>query len=148
MKKTAQRQHFGKILKKQGFKATPGRLEILSIMAKYRVPLSAEDISAKMKAPKINRATVYRTLSSLAIAGIIKQVHIHKGSEHFELNDTHHHHIVCTGCGTIEDFDDCRVDKTVRDLLTHSSFRRINSHSLELFGICKKCPATIKTVQR
>lgn len=139
MKETGSKTRFGEALRNNGLKITPGRIEILSVLAKYHIPLSAEDISKKIRFSKIDRATVYRTLSSLVTASIIKKIHLGTSSECFELNNTHHHHIVCTDCGRIEDFEACNTEDATRNILKHSAFQSISTHSLELFGICKKC---------
>ena len=89
----------------------------------------------------INEATVYRTLSSFEEKGIIKRVDLRKDSLYYELSSAHHHHhIVCTGCGTIEDFESCQIEKVSDKVLSQSSkFSIIKEHSLELFGVCNTC---------
>lgn len=139
MKKVHDTTYFGELLKKNSLKVTSGRLEILSILANDHTPLTADDIANKIKASTIDRATIYRTLSSYEKANIVKKIHLHTGSEHFELNDNHHHHLVCTGCGSIEDFELCDMEQTKHKILKNSAFQRIDTHSLELFGVCKKC---------
>ena len=70
---------------------------------------------------------------------ILKRVDLRKSSSYFELNDDHHH-IVCTKCNEIEDFENLELEKILRRIVVKSSkFKNVNEHSLELFGLCKMC---------
>ncbi|MEY2664780.1 MAG: hypothetical protein RIT04_588 [Candidatus Parcubacteria bacterium] len=138
-------------LKESGFKVTPARQAILSVFAEQHEPIDAEFIFKYIQraeknttrtgaAKDINLVTIYRTLTSLEKAGIVKRVDLRKGSISYELADTHHHHIVCTSCGCIEDFDMCEVEGVARAVLKNSkNFIQVSQHSFELFGTCKKC---------
>jgi Fur family transcriptional regulator, ferric uptake regulator len=128
------------LLKIKGFKTTPARLAILEIISKSKFPMDAEAIHIKLRNKKINEATVYRTLSSLEKGEILKRVDLRKDSVYFEINNKHHHHIVCTECNTIEDFENTEIEKEINKLILKSSkFKKIKEHSLELFGLCMKC---------
>ncbi|MCX6754597.1 MAG: Fur family transcriptional regulator [Candidatus Nomurabacteria bacterium] len=133
------------ILKDNGLKVTPARLSILNIFTKSKFPLNAfsvySELSKDKKNKNINEATVYRTLSSLEKNDILKIVNLRKDSVYFELNNDHHHHIVCTICGTVEDFkENISIEKILSKIIEKSTkFKKIKEHSLELFGICKVC---------
>jgi Fe2+ or Zn2+ uptake regulation protein len=130
------------ILKENGLIATPARVAILEIISKSKVPLSAEHISNKLKKENksINEATIYRTLSSLAEADILRKINSRKESIYFELAQEHHHHIICLTCDTVEDFESKAVEKILGGIARNSSkFTNIKDHSLELFGLCKSC---------
>jgi Fur family ferric uptake transcriptional regulator len=132
------------ILKEKGYKATPARLAILEIFNRNKLPMDAEEIYKKLKNKnnykKNNEATVYRTLSSLEAGNILKRVDLRKDSVYFELNNSHHHHIVCTNCNELEDFENKEVEKALERIMQKSSrFKIIKEHSLELFGLCRAC---------
>jgi Fe2+ or Zn2+ uptake regulation protein len=130
------------LLRQQGLKATPARLAILAIFTQTRTPLSAEKVYGLLRQnrEKINEATVYRTLSSLTESGILKRINLQKDVSCFELASVHHHHITCTQCETVEDFESGEVEKALERIARRSSkFIHVRDHSLELFGICKKC---------
>lgn len=127
-------------LRNAKLKATPARKHILDIFSADCHPINAEFIYAKLKSKKINQVTVYRTLSSLEQARIIKKVNLRKDSAYYELADNHHHHVVCKGCGKIESFDTCALTELSKNILKNSShFKVIDDHSLEMFGMCKAC---------
>jgi len=130
---------FSAALKEKGLKNTPIREAILNVFSADCKPINAEYIFNKLKSKNINLVTIYRTLASLEKAGILRRIDMHKGSAYYELDLDHHHHLVCTNCGTVEEFKACDIEKTTRDILKNSTFKSVDTHSLELFGICKKC---------
>ena len=129
------------ILQQANLKATAPRLAILKVLAGNHLPINAEHIYQKVKRLNINETTVYRTLASFEEKGIVKRVDLRKESVYYELaSGHHHHHIVCTDCGKVEDFESCSVDKISDKVLSQSSkFSLIKEHSLELFGVCNVC---------
>ena len=134
------KEDLSNILKKTGFKITPTRLAILEVFSHDCKPINAEFIFKKLKKEKVNIVTIYRTLTSFENAGILKRVYLQKDSVYYEMAGHHHHHIVCTDCGLVEGFDDCDLDNLSKKVLKSSSkFNTITKHSLELFGICRKC---------
>jgi Fe2+ or Zn2+ uptake regulation protein len=144
MKKTPARSNIGNdnrddTLAQHGFKKTKQRLDILAAFSLTHTPLSAEDIFQSRKKLGLDLATVYRTIVSFEKAGILRKVDIRKKSQFYELAHDHHHHMTCTDCGFIEDFDACNIEPATEKALRKSSFKRIDSHSIELFGICKSC---------
>lgn len=134
------KEDLSNILKNTGFKVTPIRLAIIKVFSIDCKPINAEYIHQKLKKEKVNIVTIYRTLTSFENAGILKRVDLQKDSVYYEIAGHHHHHIVCTDCGLVEGFEDCDLD-TFSDKVLKSSdkFNTITKHSLELFGVCKKC---------
>lgn len=129
-----------KILRSKGYKATPARLAIISAFSAKCGPLNAEDIYKKTRKADINLVTIYRTLTAFEKSGILKKVDLRKDSVYFELEEDHHHHIVCTNCGLVEDFENCETENLAQKIITNSSnFKKIKQHSFELFGLCRSC---------
>lgn len=129
------------LLRKNGFRVTKARIDLLLLLRKIGKPLSVQDILSLWKGPP-NQATIYRMLTDLANRGIIKHVAIPTGATHFEYtpDHPHHHHVICLDCGMIEDVEQCFVQTIQSDLIKNlSHFTKIDSHSLEFFGHCKKC---------
>lgn len=133
-----------KVLKGGGYKLTKARKAVLDILIKAKTPLTVEDISKALKKSShdkgINNVTVYRALSLFEKKGVVKRVDLRKDSAYFEIADCHHHHIACMKCETIEDFESKEIERALERVVRNSSkFFDIKDHSLELFGICKKC---------
>jgi len=136
------KQHNGihGVLAAHGMKATEQRLTILSMFYSQEAPLSAEHIFTQVGGKGLDLATIYRTLTAFEKAGLIRRVDLRREAVHYERTDSHHHHhIVCEGCGKTEDFEICDVPQIAEKALKKSSFARVSTHSLELFGVCKKC---------
>jgi Fur family ferric uptake transcriptional regulator len=122
-------------------RATPARLRLLEMLSEEKHPLGAADISAKL-ADVCGIATTYRALEAMVKAGLVSRVDVGRESAHFEIGTgrRHHHHAVCTSCGDIEDVIAC--EQAGLHSLAGSGlkkFKRIESHTLEFFGLCVKC---------
>jgi len=126
------------LLKERGLKTTSARIAVLGVFSKIKEPLDASSIYKKIKNKKINEVTVYRTLADFEKSGILRRVDLRKDSVLYELSQEHHHHIVCTNCSRVEEFENEKLEKLLEKIRS-SKFRNITEHSLELFGLCLKC---------
>ncbi len=134
------KEDFRAVLRKSGYKATPSRLAILGVFSKTKNPLSAQEIINSLPAD-FDQATVYRTLKSLKAKGVIRQIDLRHNHAHYELADiADHHHLICLGCGRIEDVHHCEVEAIQGTILRSSKhFAKIKTHTLEFYGTCKAC---------
>jgi Fe2+ or Zn2+ uptake regulation protein len=129
-----------KILHDAKLKCTPSRLTILTLLVSKHVPFSAQEIFENCLGKKIDLVTIYRTLASLEKARIIRRLDLRKDAVLYEFVVTHHHHIVCTECGIVEDFQLCDIDNLVKKIAVQAKkFTVIQEHTFELFGICRNC---------
>lgn len=128
------------LLKGKGLKATSSRLAVLGAFSGECMPLNAEGVAKKLRTKDLNLVTVYRTLASFEEAGLLKRIDLHKDSAYYELAGHHHHHVICKGCGLIESLGGCDAERLSKNVLKKASkFSLIKEHSLEFFGVCKKC---------
>lgn len=128
------------LLQKAGLKVTEPRVRLLKTLANEKVPASVTTITKKLRGV-MNTVTVYRSLESLSDAGIVARTDFRHGHAEYELNrGVHHHHLVCTTCGTVEDVPQCDASMLEKQALTQSkAFTHVSSHALEFFGVCKRC---------
>lgn len=131
-----------KTIQAAGFRATKSRVAFLAMLGEARRPLSVSDISAALGS-KADLVTVYRISESFERAGLVTRVEMRAGKVYYEsAHGAHHHHIVCTQCGDVEDINVCVPQSFTQSLITKSkSFNQITSHALEFFGRCKTCAA-------
>lgn len=137
--------------RQRGLRFTQPRKIILDVLDGTTDHLSAEDIFMKVHPtyPNIGLTTVYRNLEVLEEMGIIGKFHFGDGRHRYELVQSpkkpgHHHHLICTGCKQIIDYDDF-VDKEVEFLekvelalsLRHDF--QITGHMIQFYGICRTC---------
>lgn len=103
-------------------------------------PRSVEEIFIHLKKNhcQVDKTTIYRNLQKLVAEGLVTATQFADNVTKYELaNCVHHHHIICTQCGYIEDIqlDENLLTESVRK---HTTFGAI-SHRLEFFGVCKDC---------
>jgi Fur family ferric uptake transcriptional regulator len=127
-------------------KATPGRIVLLEALEKEKSPVSVLEIEKKLSASKsavsLGSAAIYRALETLVKARLVSKINTGKVHSSYEMifGRKHHHHAVCTSCGLMEDVSVCDADDLNTMARVHlKNFKSIQSHSLEFFGLCKKC---------
>lgn len=118
-------------------KATQSRIQLLDVFEHAKKPLSVAELVAKI--PSSDRATLYRNVESLEQSGILKQVRFKDRQAYYEIESSHHHHIICTNCGRISDITHCKISISGKNLLKDTGFAEVKDHSLEFYGLCDKC---------
>ncbi len=131
------------LLTECGLKVTRPRLSVLKIFKNSTHPISVQEVAAALPAtPTINGVTLYRIVEAFKEKLLVREVNLRHGHLDYELIDhaDHHHHIVCTKCGLTEDLYSCGVSGLIKAAIKNSrNFATVNEHSVELFGLCKKC---------
>ena len=130
------------MLRESGLRVTDHRLFILETVAKVKQPITVyELVEGLRKKEDIDQATVYRNLSSLHEAGLLRRLDFNHGHAHYELETGRaSHQLVCSNCETIEKIEGISIDDTVKKMLKKSKkFRETRSHSVEIYGLCKTC---------
>lgn len=123
-------------------RTTGPRRAIASLIARRRGHFTANDLLADAAARhvQVGRATVFRTLDLLATRGQLERIDLPSGEHAYVACEPreHHHHVVCRVCGKSADVRDAGMAELVRELGARSGYR-IESHRLELFGLCPDC---------
>ena len=131
-------------LVRKRLKNTNQRMTILKAFLKQDSHLSTEDfyLQLRKKNPGIGYATVHRTLKLFAECGIASERNFGDGQMRFEvsLDNAHHDHLVCTGCGKILEFENQQIEQLQIDVAREHDFL-IHDHRLELYGLCRDCQA-------
>lgn len=131
-------------LQQLNYKITPQRQVILKAFLENTTEhLSAEEVYniVKVDYPDIGLATIYRTLDLLAEIDVLKKINFGDNRTRYELDqqETHyHHHMICLGCGRVQEFDDDLLE-TLEKLLTQKTGFHITDHQLKFFGYCREC---------
>lgn len=127
-------------LRDAGYKITPPRLAVLEVIQREDEHLNPNEILAQAQAihPQTGRATVYRTLELLTNLGIVRPIYVGDSGPTYIRAEGGHHHLVCSRCGRILDFEQCVADSMERELEARFGFQ-IKSHLLEFYGLCAVC---------
>ena len=130
------------ILRRRGFKITPQRRAVLSEILRSHEHLTPAAIYEKVSRvhPGIGLVTIYRTLEMLAELGLICEMHVGGNCRSYLMRrpSEHHHHLICSDCGTVIDFTDCDLGELEQRLSRETRFK-IDGHLLEFLGQCGKC---------
>jgi len=88
-----------------GFRFTPQREHVYSVLLKKRDHPTAEEvfIRAKGEMPDISMATVYNCLDALVKCGLARQVTVQRGATRFCPNMQEHCHFYCDTCEGVFD---------------------------------------------
>jgi Fur family ferric uptake transcriptional regulator len=127
-------------LRKAGYKITPPRLAVLQVIEQDGEHLNPAAIfsRARLIHPGVGRATVYRTLELLTQLQVIRPIYVGEHGPTYIRAEGGHHHLVCSACGAVVDFEQCIADQMVHELTERFGFA-IKSHLLEFYGLCKHC---------
>ena len=136
------------MLRSQGMRITRSRRGIMLALFKAKNPLSLTEIQtqAQIEGGLLpDYATVFRMMILLESLGVVHKVNLKRSCSYYELTDPsrHHDHLVCTECGQVLLLDlPCPVEDTERLIEQKYGFTGLH-HSLEFFGRCSACTATV-----
>src|SRR5205823_9336246 len=89
------------MLRKRGYRLTPQRFMILSVIQEAEEHLSIDQISERVQQrnPYVSLSTIYRTLELLRKLGLIRENHLPGEQPHYEAaQGNSHHHLICHRC--------------------------------------------------
>lgn len=127
-------------LRTAGYKITPPRLAVLRVIEQDGEHLNPTAILSRARSihPGVGRATVYRTLELLTQLQVIRPIYVGENGPTYIRAEGGHHHLVCSACGAVVDFEQCVADQMVQELTERFGFE-IKSHLLEFYGLCNSC---------
>lgn len=138
MKETKVILHF---LQSKGVRITQARRAIIENLALQNTPISAEQLQCALqdRGIAVNKTTVYRELDFLLRWGIIQAIEFGDKKKRYEISGSHHHHVVCIECNTIEDVDLQQDVRASEQKIEKQKGYKVINHSLEFFGLCPTC---------
>ncbi|MSQ41589.1 MAG: transcriptional repressor [Dehalococcoidia bacterium] len=129
-----------------GHRVTAPRRALLDAMQRLGDHFTAEGLVEA--APAVGRATVFRTLRLLLGIGTLCQVVLDDGAIEYRLaSGGHHHHIVCSRCGAVNDFASCDIQDLLDELARRTGYD-IEAHRLEVYGRCAQCQRELRPAER
>lgn len=128
-------------LRENGYRLTATRRAILTALVNSGGHVTADELVADVNrtSPQVGRMTVYRTLDLLQQLGLIRPVYQGTGAAHYVLmQEGHHHHLLCSMCDAVVEFDECAVQEMEEQIRDRFQFE-IQGHLLEIYGLCPDC---------
>lgn len=131
-----------KKLTEAGGRWTGSRAKLIAVYCEHTRPLTVRE-AHRLAGESADLVSSYRTVRTLQKAGVMVAVDTTPEGERYELSDAyreHHHHLICTDCGSVEDFEDCFAERLSKKLVRRTRFR-IAHHDLKFYGQCAECAA-------
>ncbi len=123
---------------------TSGRRSLVTALATAAGPVTIPQLTEL--APGLAASSAYRNLEVLERCGLVRRIVAPGDHSRWELCEplvAHHHHLICAGCGTIEDvtLDDSTeaIIETALGAIAGKAGFAPAEHTLDLHGICRDC---------
>lgn len=138
-------KHIEERLVAAGVRFTATRRAVIEELLRSGGPRSAAELDEGLRR-SIPVSSLYRSLAVLEEAGVLIPHHGSRGVTRYEPAEWlsgHHHHLVCTECGGVEDVavsrsDEGRLNGLVGAIAGRAGFQP-GGHSLEIEGRCAEC---------
>lgn len=131
-------------MRARGIRVTSPRRLVAETLETARGHLDAREVFrlARRRDPSVHRATVYRTLNALKRAGLVDELDLMRvvGEGHFyEVRPSRLHiHLVCVGCGRVEEPGGPSWTELTRRARRETGFEP-ETVRIEMAGRCRSC---------
>lgn len=137
---------YEEMLRSRGLRVTAIRIAMLETLAQN--PHTGADQVLLLVRAKLGTASVqavYDALHALTEAGLVNEIEPAGHPARYELRvGDNHHHVICTGCGRIEDVD-CSIGHAPCLTPSQSHDFAIEIAEVTYWGICGTCKANATT---
>jgi Fur family ferric uptake transcriptional regulator len=146
------RERFEEYLQSRGKRITQQRRILVEQIAARHEHFDADqlllDLSRKSAGRKVSRPTVYRTLSEMVDAGLLRKMVLGGRAvyEH-DYGYPQHDHLHCTECGKLIEFSSDELMK-LREAVAREHNFRVTGHRLIISGVCPQCRAARTRTRR
>ena len=131
-------------LRAVGQRYTPKRRALVDTLRGAGKPVSMTDVVSGRAAPP--QSSAYRNLAVLEHAGVVRRVITEGEFARYELAEEltqHHHHLICSSCGRVEDVTvpsglEGTLDRSLDRLAKRAGFADVDLR-LDLIGTCGDC---------
>ena len=133
---------FFKRLREHGFRLTPQREMVLSVLHDIEGFATADEIYERVSgiSTSVDISTVYRTLELLQDFHLVASVEPGDGQRRYELLGLHgqHFHLVCLSCGKIMGVEPEAIEAFATKMRQEYDFELDLEH-LSIPGLCREC---------
>jgi Fur family transcriptional regulator, ferric uptake regulator len=128
------------VLRERGLRLTAQRQLVLEAVHALG-HATPDQVHAKVAetAAGVNISTVYRTLELLEEVGLVTHTHLSHGAPTYHAaTERQHVHLVCRGCGRIDEVEPAVMSEVARTLRHDVGFQVDVGH-ISFFGLCLEC---------
>jgi Fur family zinc uptake transcriptional regulator len=135
----------------RGVRLTSLRLQVLELIWQSHKPLGAYTLMEMLATASTRRVappTVYRALDFLLEEGLIHRINSLNAFIGCPAPKQKHqsHFLICESCGIAVEVDNSELNQRILGLANAAGFS-VNSHSIEINGICSSCQKIASSVQ-
>jgi len=122
-----------------GVRATSQRRAVLRAVGESAGSFTVAELHerARRLEPRLGLATTYRTVELLRASGGVHPLLGEGRHTYVRCRPEHHHHLVCTSCGGVEETELCAAPSDA-ELQRKHGFRPA-AHELDIYGTCGRC---------
>lgn len=129
-------------LRDAGHKVTHARLTVLQVLEDSGGHLTSGEVLEQVNAvdSSIGRASVFRTLDLFTALLIVRPTFIDSSATptYVLMPDGHHHHVICTNCNRVIEFEECCLSEMAAELEARLRVK-LSGHLVEFYGLCENC---------
>ena len=134
---------FEEYLQSKGMRNTRQRRMIVEQVFRQHEHFDADDLIANLTreigARKVSRPTVYRTLSEMVDAGLLRRMDLGgRGVFEHDYGYPQHDHLHCQECNKLIEFHSQQLQQ-IRDAVANEHGFLVTGHRLIISGICSQC---------
>jgi Fe2+ or Zn2+ uptake regulation protein len=123
---------------------TSGRRALVDELVAAGAPVTLAELLSRRR--DLAQSSGYRNLAVLERAGVVHRIASTDGFARYELAEDltqHHHHLICSACGSVSDFTvpdelEATLHRALGRVATRSRFA-VEHHRLDLVGRCAAC---------
>jgi Fur family transcriptional regulator, stress-responsive regulator len=130
------------MLRAHGLRVTRPRLAVLDVLTRGG-HLEVDEIARQVRTrlDSVSTQAVYDVLGALSRAGLARRIEPAGSPARFEARvGDNHHHVVCRGCGAIEDLDCGYGERPCLDPGVGHGFE-VDEAEVTFWGLCPSCQA-------
>lgn len=131
---------YAALMRQRGFRVTLQRQLIMDAICEGGGHTTLKDIydRVRVKAPALNRATVYRNLDFLCELRLVVAMQVGGRTVYEIAGEAPHHHLVCRKCNKVESIGHDTVKALFAKIEREQQFS-VDMDHLALFGLCQHC---------
>lgn len=131
---------FPEACRRAGLKLTHQRMAVYAMLASTDSHPTPEDVYSAIRAqlPSLSLGTVYKILDQFHKHGFLRKVSTEGHVARYDANMDLHHHLICSGCGKIQDV---QLEQPLPQFprITDQGEFAVQSYDILFHGLCKSC---------